>query len=103
LPDDVELLNRVAWILATTPDDRLRDPARARAHAERAVTLTNRADPVSLDSLAASLAASGDFEAAVRIAAEALAAARARNAQLVPELEYRLELYRRGQPFRDRA
>ncbi len=101
-PDDVELLNRVAWILATTPDDRLRDGTRARAFAERAVTLTGRRDAVSLDSLAAALAELGRFDEAAAIAGEALAAARASgNTAMLPELELRLALYQRGERFRD--
>ncbi len=101
-PDDVELLNRVAWILATTPDDRLRDGARARAFAERAVGLTDRRDAVSLDSLAAALAELGRFDEAAAIAGDALAAARASgNTAMLPELEFRLALYQRGERFRD--
>lgn len=104
LPDDVGLLNRAAWILATTRDEGLRDGTRAREFSERAVRLTGRRDPVSLDSLAASLAELGDFGAAAAVAAEAVGAARASgNAAIVPELEYRLELYRGGQKVRDSA
>lgn len=104
LPDDVGLLNRAAWILATTRDERLRNGARARECAERAVRLTGRRDAVSLDSLAASLAELGDFAGASAVAAEALNAARVSgNAGMLPELQDRLELYRRGQKFRDAA
>jgi tetratricopeptide (TPR) repeat protein len=104
LPDDVGLLNRAAWILATSRDGALRDGARARAYAERAVRLTARRDTESLDSLAAALAEIGDFAAAVAAETEAIAAARgAGAAALVPELQSRLEMYRRGQKFRDAA
>ena len=104
LPDDIGLLNRAAWILATTRDDGLRNGARAREYAERAVRLTERRDVESQDSLAASLAELSDFAGAVAVESEAIAAARATgNAAILPELEYRLELYRRGQTFRDAA
>jgi tetratricopeptide (TPR) repeat protein len=98
-PDDVNLLNRTAWILATASDERARDGARARALAERAVTLTRRQDADSLDSLGAALAELGQFDAAAR---EALGVARLRdNPDLSRDLERRLALYARGQRFRD--
>jgi Flp pilus assembly protein TadD len=104
LPDDVDLLNRTAWILATTRDDRVRDGARAKALAERAVRLTSRRDAVSLDSLGVALAEVGEFEAAAAIAREALAVGRLKSDQtLASELEYRLRLYERGLRFRDLA
>src|SRR5262249_16296406 len=37
--DDGEAHNALAWLLATSPQPRLRDPARAVKHAERAVAL----------------------------------------------------------------
>src|SRR6185436_4880823 len=53
LPDDVSLLNRAAWILATANEDSARNGTKARLFAERAVGLTHRQDAASLDSLAA--------------------------------------------------
>ncbi len=100
-PDSVDILNRAAWILATATDDRLRNGRKALELAERAARLTKRGDVIALDSLAAALAETGRFETAVETAREALALARTRNDQaIVPELEYRLKLYRAGRPFR---
>lgn len=101
LPDDVELLNRTAWILATAVDERARVGARARAMAERAVRLTQRRDPVSLDSLGAALAELGDFPAALRATQEAQALS-ASNPNFGRELEVRARLYAQGRPWRDR-
>jgi len=102
LPDDVRLLNRAAWILATSGDPRARDGARARAFAERAVELTRRQDPDSLDSLAASLAEQGEFDRAAGIAREALSAARVKgDSNLSRDLELRAALYARGERFRE--
>lgn len=103
LPDDVSLLNRAAWILATAADSAVRDGVRARAFAERAVALTRRQDPDSLDSLAAALAEAGQFVVAVEVAAEAQNAARSRgDAKLLRDIESRAALYARGEPFRER-
>lgn len=102
-PDDVGLLNRAAWIMATARDPRVLDGARARQFAERAVTLTRRQDPDSLDSLGAALAELGEFEAAVATTREALGLARLKgDLNLSRDLESRAALYSRGEPFRDR-
>lgn len=52
-----------AWILATTRHDALRDPPRAVSLARAAVS--HRRDADTLDTLAAALAAAGDFDEAV--------------------------------------
>jgi len=71
-PDKVFLLNRLGWLLATSPEDGVRDAARAVELGERAVRLTSRQDPESLDTLAAAYAEAGRFEAAAATAREAL-------------------------------
>ena len=47
-PDDVTLLNRAAWILATASDAGVRNGTRALAFAERAARLTRRQIRVGL-------------------------------------------------------
>jgi protein O-mannosyl-transferase len=71
-PDDVFVLNQASWLLATAPEDDVRDGAAALTLAERAVSLTSRRDPTSLDSLAVAYAELGRFEAAGRAIAEAI-------------------------------
>lgn len=101
-PDDVQLLNRAAWVLATAPDDGTRDGARALAFAQRAVALTGRRDADSLDSLGAALAERGDFQAAAATAHEgARVAAASGNAEMAKALEYRASLYARGERYRE--
>jgi tetratricopeptide (TPR) repeat protein len=102
LPDDVRLLNRIGWILATSGNDEVRDGARARSLAERAVALTEGRDPLSLDTLGAALAEVGAFEQAHAITLRALSlAVQQGNPQLERDLRLRLGRYSAGQPFRE--
>ncbi|HVL66242.1 MAG TPA: tetratricopeptide repeat protein [Vicinamibacterales bacterium] len=74
-PDLPPLLARAAWLLATAPDEKLRDPRYAEQLADRAVRLTARRDVAALESLAAAYAAQGRFAEAAATAAEAFALA----------------------------
>lgn len=100
-PDDVALLNKAAWILATAIDPAARDGKEALVLAEHAVKLTERHDASSLDTLAAAYAEAGRFDEAVTAGTEALTLARARRDQAFPEeLTQRLALYRAHKPVR---
>ena len=101
-PTDVSLLNRAAWILATAPDDGLRDGPRALALARRAVELTGRQDVESLDVLAAALAELDAFDDAGSAISQAMALARSTgNVNLLKDLEFRAGLYARRGKFRE--
>jgi tetratricopeptide (TPR) repeat protein len=84
----------LAWLLATTADDRWRDPAGAVALASRAAQLTGRRDQVALDVLAAAHAAAGDFGRAIEIAEAALKLAP--DSAAVPGIRDRLAAYRQN-------
>lgn len=100
-PDDVALLNKAAWILATAVDPAARDGRQATVYAQHAVELTRREDASSLDSLAVAFAETGRFGDAIAACTDALARARARGDQRYPiELEQRLALYRASRAFR---
>ncbi len=95
-------LRRLAWLLATSPHERVRDPSEAIGLAERAARATGNRDPLILDALAAAYAASGRFNEAVATAQAAIDLATAAGAQgLVADCRRRLELYQQGQPFRE--
>jgi protein O-mannosyl-transferase len=90
----------LAWILATSRDDRLRDGRAALAFAER-VARAQPDDPSALSSVAAACAELGRFREAVVAAERALSLARAggdREAEAL--LQQRLESYRGGRPWR---
>ena len=97
-PDNLFLLNRLGWLLATSPEDDVRDAARAVEVGERAVRLTSRQDPLSLDTLAAAYAEAGRFNEAAATAREALELA-GRRGTADRALADRLSLYMSGRKF----
>jgi tetratricopeptide (TPR) repeat protein len=94
-PGDVAVLGQFATILADSRDLSLRDGPRAVDLAERAVRLTSRHDPTSLEILSVALASVDRYADAAAAATEALAIARRRgNQALAARLEYRANAYR---------
>ena len=63
-PEDGTVLNNLAWILATCPDEKYRDGEKAIEYAEKLLNL--KYTPESLDTLAAAYAEAGRFEDAVK-------------------------------------
>ena len=98
VPTDAHAHNGLAWVLATSRDDSLRDAPEALRLARRAAGLSGHADVDVLDTLAAAHAASGDFAEALRWQQRAIELA---PADRRPPLEERLVLYRSGRPFRE--
>jgi tetratricopeptide (TPR) repeat protein len=97
--DHADALSMLAWILATSRDAALRQPARAVTLAERAAALA-AADASTIDTLAASYAANGEFEKAVETGERALRLANGRGLKaLAAEIEARIALFRKKQPF----
>lgn len=92
----------LAWVLATCPQDSLRDGAAAVELAESANQLSAGNNPRVLATLAAAYAENGQFSYAVATAKQALQIASLRNnAQLANTLQQQLKFYQRNQPFRD--
>ncbi len=100
-PDDPEHPRRLAWLLAACPDERIRRGELAERAARDLMTSARRLDPRNLDLLAAALAEQGRFADAAVLADRARE--QAAKAGLAPDAEAiqrRLELYRKGAPFR---
>ena len=89
-----------AWLMATAPDPRYRNPSLAVQSAERAVELQEEPDFRYLDTLAAAYANAGQFERALETLAEALQAAPENEQEA---LQRRQQLYQRQQPYRQGA
>jgi tetratricopeptide (TPR) repeat protein len=101
-PDSVEALNNLAWLLATSSDDKLRDGTEAVRLAERACQLTQFKEAGQLGTLAGAYAEAGRFAEAVATAEKArdvaTAAGNTRFAEINQQL---LALYRAGRPYHE--
>ena len=71
-PDSVEALNNLGWLLATAPDDTLRDGVAAVQYAERASKLPPVKEMCVPGTLAAAYAEAGRFPEAVATAERAI-------------------------------
>lgn len=101
-PDDVAALNGLAWIMASTTNDALRDGREALALAKRAADLTSHKNAAVLDTLAAAYAETGAFDQAVATAQLALELAQAaRNEPLAAKIQQHLVAFQQGKPWRE--
>jgi tetratricopeptide (TPR) repeat protein len=96
--EDGENFNRLGWMLATTRDDKLRDPKAALTAAKRAVELSKAMKPGHLDTLAAAHASAGEFKEAVAAQQRAIEILKAPPGSVFHE---RLELYKQKKPYRE--
>jgi tetratricopeptide (TPR) repeat protein len=74
-PDAPELLNNLAWLLATCPNKKVRDGRQAVQYSLRACELTRSEQTIYVGTLAAAYAAAGNFDEAVVTARKACALA----------------------------
>jgi tetratricopeptide (TPR) repeat protein len=89
--------NNRAWVLATCPDDSLRDGKAALDDALTACELIEDDDAGFFDTFAAAYAEAGDFESAIQSQTKAIELA---DEDEQEDMEQRLELYRSGKPYR---
>lgn len=102
-PNRPDLLNNVAWLLATTAGSP-GDPGEIMAIARQALAGAP-GHPLILDTLSVAQANAGDFDAALNTAAQAAALLAAATDPEAPHLlrnvENRMSLYRNRTPFRE--
>ena len=96
-PDYVEMMNNLAWLLATNPDVPPADPGEPLRLAKAAVDATGGRQPQALYTLALVLAREGRFPEAERTAYRAASWARALGAEpLALEIQARAAAFRKG-------
>lgn len=92
--------NDLAWLLATSPDAKVRNGRLALEYAQAANRLSGGKDFQILDTLAAAEAEAGDFERAAKDEQRALGLAKGKK---VEGGQKRLSLYEKHQPYREIA
>jgi tetratricopeptide (TPR) repeat protein len=92
----------LAWVLATHPDDRLRNGPESLRLARRIVDDLKSPDALALEVLAVALAETGQYEEAVKASERAQGMRLRVNGTIIPAegREERLELFRQGRPYR---
>jgi tetratricopeptide (TPR) repeat protein len=94
---DTGTLNNLAWVLATSPDAKLRDGERAIELATKASELTEYQAAHILSTLAAAYAESGDFAKAKEWSQKAVDL----GGEQIEQLKLELESYQQGKPWRE--
>jgi Flp pilus assembly protein TadD len=102
-PLSVEILNNLAWILATSSDDSVRNGTDAVALAEKACQQTRNQDAMTMGTLAAAYAEAGRFaEAAATAEKAANLATAAGNSRFASINSQLMQLYRAGKPYHEK-
>ena len=97
---DAEVYNTLAWLLATSTQDGLRNAQRAKELALTACELTRYQEPNFVDTLAAAHAEAGEFDEALRLQQKALDFPEFEK-RFGREARNRLELYAARRPYRE--
>ncbi len=71
-PNDAITHNNLAWLLATSEDQKFHDPVKALEHARRAVDLSGGKEASFVDTLAEAHYVNGNFQEAVKVQTRAL-------------------------------
>jgi tetratricopeptide (TPR) repeat protein len=96
------LLNNLAWILATSPEDSLRDGKLSITFGKEACEITEYKEVHILSTLAAGYAESGDFEEAVKWSSRAVELGTKENHEQLEQLENELKSYQEKKPWREK-
>jgi len=98
-PDESGILNNLAWVLATSPEDQLRDGKRSIELGTKACELTEFKEAHILSTLASGYAETGDFETAVRWSSKAVELG---EGTVKEQLQKELDSYKAAKPWREK-
>ncbi len=98
-PEDSGILNNFAWVLATSPDETLRDGKRAIDLGTKACELTEFKQAHIISTLAAAYAETGDFANARKWSQKAVEIS---DESVQEQLLQELESYKQDKPWRER-
>jgi len=103
-PRSIPALTNMAWLLATSQDESLRNGRKAVELAGQADQLVGGTNTLVLRTLAASYAENGEFAKAIRTARSAVQLARMHGEDsLTSDLDQQIALYQLGMPYRETA
>ena len=97
-PEDSGILNNLAWVLATSPDEQLRNGERSLELATRACEVTEYQAAHILSTLAAAHAELGHFDEAIE---KSTLAVEKGSAEIKEQLQKELDSYHQNQPWRE--
>jgi tetratricopeptide (TPR) repeat protein len=100
-PNNDGILNNFAWVLATSPDDKLRNGKRAIELATKACEVTKYKKAHILSTLAAAFAETGDFQTAQKWSRQAVELGAAKK-DVDEQLKQELESYKKSKPWREK-
>jgi tetratricopeptide (TPR) repeat protein len=100
-PEDDGILNNLAWVLATSTFDDVRDSKRSIELGTKACEVTSYEKPHILSTLAAGYAEAGDFENAIKWSTKAVELGREKLKDQIDQLEKELESYKIKKPWRE--
>ncbi len=107
-PDDVQkaeaagVYNNLSWVLATSPNDSVRDGKRAVELAEKAAKLSDYKEAHILSTLAAAYAENANFEKAIEWSSKAVELGAADEHEQLDQLKQELDSYREGKAWREK-
>jgi Flp pilus assembly protein TadD len=100
--DNGNAMSNLAWIFATSPDDSLRDGAKAVQLALEALRISGHRIPIIFRTLAAAYAETGEFSKAIQTAQQGVELANSQgNSGLAAELQGNIALYEQRRTLRD--
>ena len=100
--DNGNAMSNLAWVFATSPDDSLRDGAKAVQLASEALRISGQRIPIIFRTLAAAYAETGEFSKAIQNAQKGIELANSQgNSDLAAELQGNIALYEQRRPLRD--
>ena len=101
-PDNGNAMSNLAWVFATSPDESIRNGAKAVQLAEQAVRISGGRIAILFRTLGAAYAENGRFVDAIQTAQRGIELANSQgNSGLATELQANIALYQEQQPLRD--
>jgi tetratricopeptide (TPR) repeat protein len=99
--EDTGVLNNLAWVLATSPEDKVRNADRSIEIATKACELTKYEKPHILSTLASGYAEKGDWETAIKWSTKAVELG-AKEEDVSDQLHKELDSYKEKKPWREK-